>query len=209
MESRTSEQHGRHALRLSQFTVAYNVLEGIVSIVFAVLAGSSALLGFGVDSFVESLSGAVMIWRFTASGLSAQQIEWREQTAARLVGTAVLILVVYIGYESTTQLWFQEMPDASPAGIAIAIASLLVMPTLFVLKRRAAMVIGSRSLLADAGQTLGCMLLSLALLVGLGLNYSLDWWQADPIAGLVIALFLAREAYLALTQRELCGCNTS
>jgi divalent metal cation (Fe/Co/Zn/Cd) transporter len=168
MESRTSEQHGRHALRLSQFTVAYNVLEGIVSIAFAVLAGSSALLGFGVDSFVESFSGAVMIWRFSASGLSAEQIQRREQTAARLVGIAVLMLVAYIGYESTTQLWFREKPDASPAGVAIAIASLLVMPTLFVLKRRAALALSSRSLLADAGQTLDCMLLSVALLVGLG-----------------------------------------
>jgi divalent metal cation (Fe/Co/Zn/Cd) transporter len=135
MDSCASEQHDRHALRLSQFTVAYNILEGIVSIAFAVLSCGSALLGFGVDSFVESLSGAVMIWRFTASGLSAEQIEWREQTAAQLVGIAVLILVAYIRYESTTQLWYREKPDASPAGIAITVASLQIMPTLFVLKR--------------------------------------------------------------------------
>ena len=117
MESRTSEQHGRYALRLSQFTVAYNVLEGIVSIVFAVLAGSAALLGFGVDSFVESLSGAVMIWRFTASDLSAEQIEWREHTAARLVGIAVLILVAFMNRprSSGTARSPTPAPPASPS----------------------------------------------------------------------------------------------
>jgi divalent metal cation (Fe/Co/Zn/Cd) transporter len=195
-----THRHHQQALLLSYFTVAYNVLEGLVSVVFAVLAGSPALLGFGVDSFVESLSGLVMVWRFTGAG------EHREQTAVRLVAYALLILAAYVVYESATQLYFSEKPQVSPIGIAIALVSLVVMPTLFLLKRRTAKIVNSRSLFADASQTLGCILLSIALLFGLGLNYLLGWWQADPIAGLVIAVFLAREGRRALRERELCGC---
>jgi divalent metal cation (Fe/Co/Zn/Cd) transporter len=195
------------ALRLSYFTVGYNVLEGIVSVFFAIRSGSSALLGFGVDSFVESLSGLIMVWRFTASGLSSEQIERREQRAARLVGIAVLILAAYVVYESASQLYFGEKVQRSPVGVAIAVMSLIVMPGLFVLKHRTGKAMNSRSLLTDAMQTLGCILLSVALLFGLGLNYLFGWWQADPIAGLVIAAFLTREGYRTLTEQELCGCN--
>jgi divalent metal cation (Fe/Co/Zn/Cd) transporter len=204
----TRQRHDQQALLLSYFTAGYNFLEGVVSVVFAAFAGSSALLGFGVDSFVESLSGLVMVWRFSGSSLSSEQIERREQRAVRLVGVAVLILAAYVVCQSALQLYFGEKPERSPVGLAIAIASLLVMPALFILKRRVAKEINSRSLLADATQTLGCILLSVALLFGLGLNYLFGWWQADPIAGLVIAAFLGREGYRALTERELCGCQS-
>ena len=187
----------RQALRLSYFTVGYNVLEGIVSVVFALAAGSPALLGFGVDSFVESLSGLVMVWRFRAG-------DHREQMAIRLVGLALVALALYVAYESATQLYFGEQPKPSPVGIAIAVASLVVMPALLLLKRRTAKAINSRSLMADAKQTLGCILLSVALLFGLGLNYLFGWWQADPIAGLIIAVFLGREGYRAIVERDLC-----
>jgi divalent metal cation (Fe/Co/Zn/Cd) transporter len=193
----------RQALILAYFTVGYNVLEGSVSIAFALPANSSALLGFGIDSFVESLSGLVMIWRFRGS-LSDKQIEGREQIAMQLVGYSLLALAVYVVYESTMQLYEGEKPGRSPIGIGIACASLLVMPILFFLKCRVAKSVSSRSLWADATQSLGCVLLSLALLIGLGLNYLVGCWQADPIAGLVIAVFLAREGYLALTEQKLC-----
>jgi divalent metal cation (Fe/Co/Zn/Cd) transporter len=111
-------------------------------------------------------------------------------------------------YESASQLYFGQKPEPSPFEIAIAVASLVVMPVLFVLKRRTAQEINSRSLLTDALQTLGCILFSIALLLGLGLNYFSGSWQADPIVGLVIAVFLPREGYRALTARELCGCQT-
>lgn len=191
----------QQALRLSYFTVGYNILEGVVSIVFAIAAGSSALLGFGVDSFVESLSGLVMVWRFTG-----ESGEHREQSAVQLVGSALLVLAAYVVYESTTQLYFGEEPEPSPVGIAIAVVSLVVMPVLFLLKRRVAKAVNSRSLLTDSKQTLGCIFLSVALLFGLGLNFLFGWWQADPIAGLVIAAFLVREGYRALKERELCAC---
>lgn len=199
-----SKDHDR-ALRLSYFTVAYNVLEGIVSVVFAVVAGSSALLGFGVDSFVESLSGMIMIWRFSRSRNVSNAIdERREKTAIRLVGVSLILLAGYVIYESCTMIYLNESPERHPAGILIAIVSLIVMPILFVMKRRTAAALESRSLAADAKQTLACILLSVALLVGTGLHYLAGLWQADPIAGLLIAAFLIREGYKAWTQQDLC-----
>ena len=197
--------HLRLARALSYFTVGYNVLEGIVSTAFAIFVGSSALLGFGIDSFVESMSGMVMIWRFTrASRLTSDEAEQKERMAIRLVGVSLLILGGYVVYESGTMLYFDEPPIRSPVGPLIAIASLISMPILYVLKRRTAAAINSRSLATDAKQTLACVMLSVALLVGSGLHYLVGFWQADPIAGLLIAGFLIREGYLAWTEQDLC-----
>ena len=193
------------ALRLSYFTVIYNVLEGVVAVAFAFITGSSALLGFGVDSFVESLSGLIMIWRFsrTSNGSIAAN-ERKEKVAIRLVGLSLMILGGYVVYESCTMLYLSERPSRNPAGIVVAIVSLIVMPILFVMKRGTAAELKSRSLAADAKQTLACMLLSVALLVGIGLHYFFGIWQADPIAGLVIAAFLVREGYKAWNEQDLC-----
>jgi divalent metal cation (Fe/Co/Zn/Cd) transporter len=192
------------ALALSYTTVAYNVLEGIVSVVFAYLAGSPALLGFGIDSFVESLSGAVMVWRF-----SGKHNEHREVAAIRLVGVSLIVLAVYVAYEAATSLYYSEPPERSIVGLVIAAVSLVTMPVLYVLKRRTARDIGSRSLATDAKQTLACIMLSVALLIGTGLHYTIGLWQADPVAALVIAAFLVREGYKAWKERELCCHNNS
>lgn len=193
------------ARRLSIFTVGYNVLEGFASIVVAALSGSTALLGFGFDSCVESLSGGVMIWRFKKrESMTQEQLENIEAKAIRLVGWSFFILGGYVILEASTQLYFREIPEKTLFGIMIAIASLIVMPFLFVLKVRTARALNSRSLLADSRQTLGCVLLSLALLIGLAGNYLAGYWWMDPIAALFIALFLFREGYEALAKKELC-----
>jgi divalent metal cation (Fe/Co/Zn/Cd) transporter len=195
----------RTARRLAYITVGYNVLEGLVSIAFAVLAGSSALLGFGIDSFVESLSGSVMMWRFMwTSHLTPEQAERRERVAIRLVGVSLIVLGGYVIYESAANLYFDEQPTRSLAGLLIAIVSLVAMPILYIWKRRTAAALQSRSLAADAKQTLACAMLSVALLVGSGLHYLFGLWQADPIAGLVIAAYVIREGYRAWTEQELC-----
>lgn len=192
----------RAAFSLALFTVAYNVVEGVVSVFFAVLAGSAALLGFGADSFVESLSGAVMMWRFW----HPHGAHDRERRAARYVGLSLLVLAAYVTYEAVAALWTAAPPERSLVAIVVAVASLIVMPVLFLLKRRIALSIGSGSLLADSKQTLACSLLSVALLAGTGSNYWLGWWQADPIAGLVIALYLLKEGLEVLKTRDLCCC---
>jgi len=197
----------RRALSLSYFTVGYNVLEGMISIFAGMLAGSIALTGFGLDSFIESLSGGVMIWRFRQHGkMSKEEEERLEKRAVKLVGYTFFILGSYILIESVRKLYIQEIPEPSLIGILIAISSLIVMPVLYVSKYRTGKAIGSRSLLADSKETLACMFLSLALLIGLGLNYLWGFWQADALVGMVIVVFLFREGYQTLKEEELCSC---
>jgi len=197
----------KRALFLSYFTVGYNILEGVVSILAGVLAGSIALVGFGLDSFVESLSGGVMIWRFTQHGKISEEEEERiEKKAVKLVGYTFFILGLYVLYESVKKLYFRKIPDPTLLGIIIAIVSMIVMPVLFLMKYRTGKAIGSRSLMADSKETLACLFLSVALLIGLGLNYLFGLWQADPIVGLIIVLFLFKEGYSTLKEEELCSC---
>ncbi len=193
----------KKALSLSYLTVAYNLLEGILSIAAGAPAGSIALVGFGLDSFVESLSGGVMIWRFRKSeALSEEEEERIEKKAARFVAYSFFILGIYILYESARKLYLREPAEPSLFGIFIALASIIVMPVLFILKWRTGKSLGSRSLVADSKETLACVFLSVALLFGLVLNYFLGLWQANPIIGLVIVIFLFREGYETITGKE-------
>jgi divalent metal cation (Fe/Co/Zn/Cd) transporter len=197
----------QRALWLSYLTVGYNVLEGGLSLLAGWLVGSIALVGFGLDSVVESLSGGVMIWRFRPhAGLTEEEEERLEKKAIRLVGYTFFILAAYILYESATKLIFQEAPAPSLLGIIIAAVSLVVMPGLFYLKYQTGKSLSSISLMTDSKQTLACALLSLALLIGLGLNYFYGIWQADPIIGLIIAGLLVREGVNALKEEKLCTC---
>ena len=165
------------------------------------LAGSIALIGFGLDSFVESLSGSVMIWRFRKSGkMSEEEEEKVERWATNLIGYSFFILGAYVLYESGKKLYWQEVPNPSLLGIIVAIASIIVMPILFYMKYQTGKAIGSISLIADSKETLACVLLSFSLLIGLVLNYLYGLWQADPIVGLVIAIFLTREGYSTLKE---------
>jgi len=197
----------RQALSLSYFTVGYNVVECILALVAGSLAGSIALVGFGLDSLVESLSGGVMIWRFARhQGLSPEEEKRRERRAIRIVGYTFFVLGAYVLCESLEKLILQEPPAPSLLGILIALASMLIMPVLFTLKYRVSKALGSPSLMADSRQTLACALLSVALLIGLGLNYWFGFWQADPGIGLVIAVLLGREGYHTLKEGKLCSC---
>jgi divalent metal cation (Fe/Co/Zn/Cd) transporter len=195
------------ALLLSYLTLGYNLLEALASFLAGYLAGSVSLIGFGLDSLVESLSGAIMIWRFRPHPNPTREMEARkEQRAVKLVGYTFFILAGYVIFESLRKLWYREMPEPSLFGIIIAVASIILMPTLFYFKLRTSRALNSRSFLADARQTLACFFLSVALLVGLGLNYFFGLWQADPITGLIISAILLKEGYSTLVYQELCTC---
>jgi divalent metal cation (Fe/Co/Zn/Cd) transporter len=200
-----STDHDRRALALSYFTVGYNVLEGLASLLAGGAAGSAALVGFGLDSVVESLSGAVMVWRFRTRRPHADA-ERAEHRAVRLVGYTFFVLAAYVLVDSARKLWTGDRPEGSVAGIVITVASLVVMPALYVAKRRTARRIGSRSLAADSRQTLACVGMSAGVLLGLVLNRWLGLWQADPVVGIVIALLLFREGREALREGTLCCC---
>ncbi len=197
----------RKALLLSYFTLGYNVVECSLALLAGLLSGSIALVGFGLDSLLESLSGAVMIWRFYPHpGLTEDDEASLERRAVKIIGYTFFILAAYVLYESLEKLIYAEPPSPSLLGIFVALASALVMPLLYLVKFRTGESLGSASLKADSRQTLACGALSVALLLGLGLNYLFGWWQADPIIGLLIAVFLVKEGRRAVKEEKLCSC---
>lgn len=184
-------------LRLEYLTVGWNIAEGLIAIGAGVVAGSIALIGFGVDSFVETMSGLVLIWRLRAEANGAadeERIEQIERRASRLVAVSFLILAAYVAFEAVRTLAAQDQPDASPVGIALTAVSLLVMLWLARAKLDTGKALGSRALIADSHQTFACWYLSATTLAGLALNAVFGLWWADPGAALVIAVFLVREA---------------
>jgi len=194
-----SEDLHRRALLLAYVTVAYNVGEGVASILVGLLARSIALIGFGLDSFVESLSSAVLIWRLKQHGRVSHRDEDRiEAKAVRLIGVTFLLLAAYVAYESAGRLLGRERALPSLLGIIIAAVSILLMVPLFYLKRTTGLRMGSRSVIADSKETLACVLLSCVLLVGLGMNQLWGLWWADPAAALGIAAWLVREGWETL-----------
>ncbi|GAB2675814.1 cation diffusion facilitator family transporter [Thalassiella azotivora] len=182
------EQLGRRARLLAAASVSYNLLEAVIAIGAGVVAGSVALIGFGMDSIVEVSSGLIILWQF-----SHRLPETRERQAQRLMAFAFFALAGYVGVESLRALLGDAEPDSSPVGIGLAIASLVIMPFLSWAQRRTGRELGSAAVVADGTQTLLCTYLSGVLLAGLVLNTTLGWGWADPVAGLVIAAVAARE----------------
>jgi len=170
----------------------------------ASLSGSTALWGFGLDSFVESLSGAVMIWRFWKYDLAEEgdQFERVERKAARLVAVSFFVLGGYVIVDAGVSLSQHETPEASLIGIGLAIASLIVMPVLFLAKYRLGQSIGSRSLVADSKETLACVVLSVALLIGLAAYAVWHIWWLDSVTAIVIAVLIVREGFETWKEAE-------
>jgi cation diffusion facilitator family transporter len=184
----------KKGLILEYFTVGYNIVEAVVSIVFGHIANSIALIGFGLDSVVESLSGMVLIWRLRQHGkISEEKEEEIEKKATRFVAVTFFILGLYVLFESSKKLIANEIPDPSVVGMIIAVISLIVMPVLAWQKLHVGKKIKSQALIADSKETMACFFLSVALLSGLGSHYFFGFWQADPIVGLIIVAFLFRE----------------
>ena len=184
-------------LRLEYLTVGWNIVEGLIAVSAGVVAGSVALIGFGVDSFVETISGSILLWRLRAEaggGADEERIEQVERRAERLVGVSFAILAAYVAFEAIRTLVDQERPAASPVGIVLTAVSIGVMLWLARAKRETGEGLGSRALIADSKQTYACWYLSVTTLAGLALNAVFGLWWADPVAALVIAVFLAREA---------------
>jgi len=190
----------KKALLSEYFTVGWNVVEGIIAITAGVIAGSIALVGFGLDSYIEVASGLVLIWRLRKHGFDDEEEEAAEKKAVFFVGATFFLLAFYVIYESGKKLIFQEQPEESLIGIILAAVSLIVMPFLALYKKKIAIEIKSRALRADALETLACSYLSLTLLLGLGANYLFGWWWADPVAALTMVYFLVKEGWEAIRE---------
>ena len=191
---------GRRARLLAATSVSYNAVEGVVAIAAGVVSGSIALLGFGLDSVIEVSSGLVILWQFRHALPQS-----RERQAQRLISLSFLALAAYVAVESVRALVTRAEPEASLVGIALATASLVVMPFLSRAQRRTGRALHSSAVMADGTQTALCAWISLAVLVALVLNAALGWWWADPLAGLVIAAIAAREGRQTWRGDGCCG----
>ena len=189
--------------RLEYLTLGWNLVEAVVAIGSGLMAGSAALVGFGIDSLIESTSGAALLWRFFGEDGGDE----REARALRLVGVSFLLLAAWVGWEGLSALLAREEPEESLVGIALAGLSLLVMPILARAKRKVASGLGSKALEADSRQTDLCAYLSALLLVGLGLNALFGWWWADPAAALAMVPIIVGEGVRALKGEECSDCR--
>jgi divalent metal cation (Fe/Co/Zn/Cd) transporter len=190
---------GLRAQWLAGASVTYNLIEAVVAITAGLVAGSVALVGFGLDSVVEVSSGLIILWQFRH-----RLPETRERHALRLLAFSFFGLAAYVTFESTRSLISGNDPDPSPVGIGLAVASLIVMPFLSWAQRRTGKALGSNAVVADSTQTLLCTYLSAVLLIGLVLNATLGWGWADPLAGLVIAAVAVREGLDAWRGKGCC-----
>lgn len=186
--------------RLEYLTIGWNSIEGVIAVGAGVLAGSIALVGFGIDSVIEVSSGAIILWRLFAG-------EHRERLALKLVGVSFLALAFYVGVEACRTLWSAVAPEKTIIGIIIAALSLVVMPLLARSKRNVARKLNSGAMLADSRQTDLCAYLSAILLGGLLLNFAFGWWWADPVAALVMVPIIAKEGIDALKGEVCIDCH--
>ena len=197
----------RRGVRLNAVLLTWNVIEGFVAVGFGLVASSVALITFGIDSFIEVTSAVVVSWRLWRElrGASAERAEPLERTAARIAGSLLLLLAVYVVIDAGRRLLgYGEEAGESLAGIVLTAASLVVMPLLGWAKLQVADRLGSRALRADAVETLVCAWLSAATLIGLSLNAALGWTWADPIAALAILPLVIREGIEGV-RGEVCG----
>ena len=196
----------RRGLWLNYATIAYNVLEAVVSLVAGFLAGSVALVGFGADSVIEVTASGAAQWRLRVEHDHARR-ERVERLTLRVIGWSFLALAAYVAADSARSLWLRERPERSVAGIVILTLSVIVMPVLARAKRRVARAMGSRALGADATQTSLCAYLSAIALAGVALNALLGWWWADPVAALAMVPIIAKEGLEGLRGETSCDCG--
>jgi divalent metal cation (Fe/Co/Zn/Cd) transporter len=183
----------RRAVRLEQFSIAWMLVEAGVAITAGIVAGSLALTSFGFDSVIELVSATLVLRRLRAELHSGQVNEQAERRALRIIAVTFFILAAYVLIASIINLATQAHPERSPAGIGLAVGSLLVMPLLGWRKRRVGSALSNPLVLADAAETILCATLAATTLLGLALFAAFGWWQADPIAALAVAYFAVRE----------------
>ena len=187
------ERLTRRGLRLAQFTVAYNVVEGVVAITAGVLAGLVSVIGFGIDSGIESIAAFLVALRLSARLRHGAADEAKERLVLRAVAVTFFILAAYVTVEGVRSLLDGETPDSSPLALVLLAASIVVMPVLAAAKRRVGLALRDNLILADAAETRICVLLSISTVAGVGLFQLTGAAWLDPVAGFVIAAFAIHE----------------
>jgi divalent metal cation (Fe/Co/Zn/Cd) transporter len=186
----------RHAKALSWLSLAWMTVEGAVAITAALIAGSVALLGFGIDSAIEGLASVIVIWRFTGARRHSDHAELRAQKA---VAISFFLLAPYIVQDAIRALLAGDHPSISWIGIALSVSSIVVMPLLGRAKRQLGERLSSGATAGEGAQNLLCAYMAAGVLVGLAANAALGWWWLDPVIALVIAVVAVREGREAWT----------
>lgn len=192
------------ALRLTWVSLLYNLVETVVGVGAGLAAGSVALLGFGLDSVVESSSATVILWRLRAERSGARTSEEAERKAIRFIAVAFFAIAAYVGAHAAFDLATGARPQESLVGLVLAAVSVVVMPVLARQKRQVASELHSKAVEADSTQTTLCAYISAAVLAGLAANSLFGWWWADPVAGLVIAALAVKEGRELWVTRDFC-----
>jgi divalent metal cation (Fe/Co/Zn/Cd) transporter len=193
----------RRGILLSYATIGYNTVEAVGSLVAGMLAGSVALIGFGIDSVIEVIASIAAQFRLRADANLLRRTEAEARTL-RIVGWCFVALAAYVTFDSVKSLHLREEPERSWFGVIILVLSAIVMPALAWGKRRVANDMQSAALKAEAKQTSLCAYLSVIALGGVGLNALLGWWWADPTAALCMVPIIAKEGIEALQARDCC-----
>ena len=180
----------RRVKLLSWLSLGAMSVEGVVAIVAGIMAGSIALVGFGLDSAIEGFASVIIIWRFTGSRVMSQTAEHRAQ---KLVAIQFFLLAPYVAFESVRALAGGEHAEVSVLGMALAVWSLITMPLLGIAKQRIAEQIGSAATKGEGRQNVLCAYLAGALLIGLAGNALVGAWWLDPVVGLLIAAVAVKE----------------
>jgi divalent metal cation (Fe/Co/Zn/Cd) transporter len=188
---------------LNYLTIGYNALEAVVSLAAGLVAGSVALVSFGIDSVIEVASAGAAQVRLRVDHDLVRR-EGFERGAHRVIGGAFLVLAVYVAFDAGRALWLREPPQPSPIGIAILALSVVVMPLLSRAKRKVAIGLGSSALAAEATQTSLCAYLSVIALAGVALNALVGWWWADPLAALAMVPIITKEGVEGVRARSSC-----
>jgi divalent metal cation (Fe/Co/Zn/Cd) transporter len=187
----------RRGMLLNYATIGYNSLEAIASLIAGLLAGSIALVGFGIDSVIEVTASGAAQWRLRSDGDPVRRAH-AERISLRVIGACFLGLAVYVSIDGGKALWLQERPHRTIVGVVILALSVLVMPVLAFAKREVADKLQSGALRAEAKQTSICAYLSVIALAGVALNTGFGWWWADPVAALAMVPIIVAEGIAGL-----------
>ena len=189
------------AVLLLWLTLSWNVVEGVIAVGAGIAASSVALIGFGLDSFIEVTAAVILLWRLWLSD-EDERTERRERAARQVVGATFVALSLYILAQTVYVLATGNEPESSSVGLVLAIVSLIIMAAIGLTKRWNALRMGSHALIAESSEMLICSYLSLALLVGLGTNAAFGWWWADIAAALAMIPWILKEGLEGLRGEE-------
>lgn len=183
----------RRAVRYAQFTIGYNLIEGVIAVTAGLAASAISLIGFGVDSGIEVAAAAVVLTRLLVEIRGGAPDPVKERRALRFIAITFFALATYVTVEGIRDLTTGEAPDTSMVGIALTGVSIVIMPWLAHAKRKAGLEMNSRLVIADAAETKLCAWLSVSTFAGLVMFATVGWTWIDPVAGFIIAAFAIME----------------